>query len=65
MSRDLPQLHQRAPKVDIRTLKEFAFQRLPDCALRDVLLAEQDFLNVDEFLTKMEIYLKLLRRVRQ
>ena len=51
-------------RVDIKPLKFFAFEKFPkDCALRDVLLAEQDFLNAEEFAVKMEIWLKLLRRI--
>ena len=51
--------------IDIKPLKSFAFEKFPkDCALRDVLLAEQDFLNAEEFAVKMEIWLKLLRRIR-
>lgn len=49
-------------KINIRRLKVFAFNNLPkDGALRECLLAERDLLNADEFLAKMEIYLKLLR----
>ena len=52
-------------RVDIRPLKVFAFEKFPkDCAIRDVLLAEHDFLNAEEFAVKMEIWLKLLRRIR-
>lgn len=49
-------------KVDVRRLKNFAFQKLPkDSELRDILLTERDLLNINEFLVKIEIWLKLLR----
>ena len=54
----------RAAKVNIKPLKAFALEKLPDCALKDLLLADQDFLNVHEFLVKTQIYLRLLRRIR-
>ncbi len=51
-------------KVNIRSLKMFAFQKFArNCALRDILLAERDLQNVNEFLTKMEIWLKLSQRI--
>jgi hypothetical protein len=64
VSTDLRQLHNGTANVDIKPLKAFALEKLPDCALKDLLLAEHDFLNVYEFLVKIEIYLRLLRRVR-
>jgi len=54
----------RAARVNIKPLKAFALEKLPDCALKDLLLADQDFLNVHEFLVKTQIYLRLLRRIR-
>ena len=51
--------------VDIKPLKVFALEKFPkDCAIRDVLLAEHDFLDAEEFAVKMETWLKLLRRIR-
>lgn len=66
MPRDLQQqLRQGRAKVDIKALKAFALEKFPrDCALRDVLLAERDKLDVNEFLAKMDIWIKLLRRAR-
>lgn len=51
--------------VDIKKLKVFAFEKFSkDCPLRDVLLAERDLLGVHEFLIKLDVWLKLLRRDR-
>lgn len=53
-------------KINIRRLKVFAFNNLPkDEALRECLLAERDLLDVNEFLAKMEIWVKLLRVKRK
>jgi len=50
-------------KINIRRIKEFAMAKLPKgSALRDVLLSESDDMDVNDFLAKMEIWLKLLRR---
>jgi hypothetical protein len=46
-----------------RRLKAFAADRLPDCALRDVLLAEGDEITNAEFLARLPIWLSLLRRI--
>lgn len=60
------QPRQGRAEVDIKALKAFALEKFPrDCALRDVLLAERDNLEVKEFLAKMDIWVKLLRRVRR
>jgi hypothetical protein len=49
--------------VDVSNLKELAAKRLePDSALRDILLREKEILPTDEFLAKMDIWLKLLGR---
>jgi len=43
-------------------LKEFAISALPEgSALRNVLLSERDEVDVDEFIVKIDIWLKLLR----
>ena len=53
---------ERTNAVNVRPLKAFASTRLPrDCPLRQVLVAERDTLNANEFLAKMETWLKLLR----
>lgn len=50
-------------KIDIRRIRRFAQERLPiDSPLRDVLLAEKDELSIQDFLAKMDVWLKLLRR---
>jgi hypothetical protein len=49
--------------VDVSNLKELAAKMLePDSALRDILLREREILPTDEFLAKMDIWLKLLGR---
>ena len=64
MQRDSQPLHSRTSRVDITALKHFAAEKLPDCALREILLEDENFQNVDEFLLKTSIYLRLLRRIR-
>ena len=50
--------------VDVRPLKLLVFAQFPkDSAIYDVLLAEKDSLDVSEFLVKVDIWLKLLRRI--
>ena len=47
-------------KIDIRRLKDFAFTKLPrDSALRDILLAETEEIDVFTFLALVPIWLKL------
>lgn len=49
-------------KLDIRRLKNFAFNELPkEWMLRDILLSEHDELEVFDFIVKAEIWLKLAR----
>jgi len=51
--------------VNVRPLKVFAAEKLPDSSLRDVLLSEmQDELNIADFLTMVPIYLRLSRRIK-
>ncbi|MEM2506013.1 MAG: hypothetical protein QXF61_03080 [Nitrososphaeria archaeon] len=51
--------------VDIRSLKHFAFEMLPkEAPLRDLLLTEKDEMLAEEFLIKMEIWFKLLRKLK-
>jgi hypothetical protein len=46
--------------LSMRKLKELALTMIPkDHPLRDVLLAEKDYLTVDEFLVKLEVWLTL------
>jgi hypothetical protein len=50
--------------VNIRKLKEFSFEKLPKYhPLRDVLLMEKDELTAEEFLIKMDVWFKLLRKL--
>ena len=49
--------------VTTAPLKRFARRKLPQAsALREVLLAEGDSLSPVEFLSKLDIWLKLLER---
>jgi len=45
--------------VDISRLKEFALQLPQDHTLQRVLLVEKDRLTVDEFLSRIYLWLKL------
>ena len=48
-------------KVNIKSLKEFAREKLPHSSLlKSVLITEKEHLTISEFLAKMEIWLKLL-----
>ena len=47
--------------VDIRRLKAFALSLPREATLRDLLLTEEDQMNTDEFLAKMDIWLKILK----
>lgn len=48
-------------KMNIVGLKRFVAERLPaGSSLRSVILAESDELGMEEFLAKMEVWLKLL-----
>lgn len=49
-------------KVDIRKLKEFAFNELTmKCSLKEILLSESDELEVQTFLARLPIWLRLGR----
>lgn len=61
MKQRIPTLEPKA-KVDVRRLKEFAFSNLPEGSkLRDLILGEKEELGVEEFLAKMDLWLKLLK----
>lgn len=48
--------------VNIRSLKQFAFEMLPKgSSLRDLLLTEKDALSAEEFLIKLDVWFKLLK----
>ena len=46
---------------NIRVLKNYAVDLPKDSRLRDLILAEDDELDAEEFLAKMDLWLKLLR----
>ncbi len=51
----------RSEQVDIQGIKVWAEANLPARShLCEILLLEKDFLTVDEFLAKMDIWLKLV-----
>lgn len=48
-------------KVNTRRIKEFAIRKLPDgSTLKELLLSEKDEVDVEEFLAKVDLWLKLL-----
>lgn len=50
-------------RVNISNLKGFAMTNLQAApALRDLILSENDEMTVEEFLAKMDVWLKLFRR---
>jgi hypothetical protein len=51
-----------AKKVDVRRLKDFALRLPRSAVLRDLLLTEDDELEVNDFLAKMDLWLRLLNR---
>ena len=52
--------------LPMRKLKELALTEIPKGhPLRDVLLDEKDYLTVDEYLTKMEVWLMLIENGRE
>ena len=52
-------------KLCIQQLKKFAIEEIPkNDVLRELLLSEKDELNLTEFCCKLDVWLKLLRRVR-
>jgi hypothetical protein len=54
------------PKVNIQRLKDFAFKEIPrDNLLREILLSERDELEITEFASKIDIWLRLLRRTHK
>ena len=48
-------------QLDIHVLKNWAKDSLPRTSqIRGILLLERDFLSVEEFIAKMDIWLKLI-----
>jgi hypothetical protein len=51
--------------IDIRPLKVLVFEKFPQASLvRQVILAERDFLSIYEFLAKIETWLNLLKMIK-
>jgi len=49
-------------KVNIKKIKLFALEKLPkNWLLREIILSEHDQLDVNEFITKTEVWSKLFR----
>lgn len=49
--------------LNIRKLKLFAFEKLPkQSLLREIILSEPDELDAHEFIVKVDVWLKLLKR---
>ena len=51
--------------VSKQSLKQFAQEKLPDSALKEILMSEGDEISAQEFIAKLPIYLKLLKRVEE
>lgn len=51
-------------RVNIRPLKDFAFQKLPDGLLRDDILSRPDEIGAEEYLADVRVWLRLLRQRR-
>jgi hypothetical protein len=47
--------------VDIKPLKQFAAEKLPETPLRGILLLEDDKMDVHSFVVKVQTWLQLLR----
>jgi hypothetical protein len=66
-SRDAPPQDACQPrdKVDIRLLKTLIFAQFPrDSIIYDIFVTEHDLLSVSEFLAKVDVWLRLLRRIK-
>jgi len=51
--------------VNVRKLKSLVAEQFPkDSAIYDVLFTERDLLSVSEFLIKVDVWLRLLRRLK-
>ncbi len=50
-------------RINLKELKEFALTYLPKKSLlRDMILSEKEHITVNEFIVKIDMWLKLLRR---
>lgn len=58
----LEKANQSRGKVDVRALKSFAFEKLPKgWPLREILLSDEDELDVNVFLARLPLWLRLSR----
>ena len=49
--------------VDIRSLKELAMRIMPkESVLRDIIPGDKDELSAEEYIAKVDVWLRLLRR---
>jgi|TARA_B100000315_G_scaffold237350_1_gene254041 hypothetical protein len=56
-------LIQVSRRVNLRELKEFVLTNLPKKSLlRDLILSEKEDVTANEFVVKLDMWLKLLRR---
>jgi hypothetical protein len=56
-------LTQVSRRVNLRELKEFVLTNLPKKSLlRDLILSEKEDVTANEFVVKLDMWLKLLRR---
>jgi hypothetical protein len=52
-------------RISIKSLKKFVYEHLPtNSTIRDLILAEPDQMSTQEFLIKMEIWLRLIPRIK-
>jgi hypothetical protein len=55
----------KAKVINMGRLKQFAFEILPkESPLRDLLLTEKGEMLAEEFIIKLEIWLKLIKRLK-
>jgi len=57
--------YQPRKRIDLRALKAFVFSNYQkDSALYDVIVTEEDFLDASELSAKIDVWLKLSRRLK-
>jgi hypothetical protein len=53
-------------KINMKPIKAFAFEKIPETwILREILLCEDDQLNVEVFLARLPIWLRLTKPVEK
>jgi hypothetical protein len=52
-------------RVDIRPLKQFVAERFPETPLREILLLEDDKMDVNSFIIKVQTWFQLLQWVKK